>query len=263
MEGVPKFIDTHCHLAMAELNEELDQVLERAKAQSTMGILAVGSDEESSLTSIDIANNHAGLVFGAAVGIHPHEAQQFSGKIPLGLQEQAKRHPVVAVGETGLDYYYDNSPRNLQRELFVAHIELAKQVDKPLIIHVRDAFDDAFDILQEEGVPRKGGVIHCFSGTYQDARRALDMGLYISFSGILTFPRAEGVRDVAKMVPLDKLLCETDAPYLAPVPKRGKVNEPSFVRYVYEVLASIKGMEVEDLSEKIYLNVKTLFGGVE
>jgi len=263
MEGVPKFVDTHCHLAMTELSEDLCQVLERAQAQNVTGVLAVGSDEESSLISVDIANNHAGLVFGAAVGIHPHEAQQFSGKMPFGLREQAKRHPVVAVGETGLDYYYDNSPRDLQQQLFVAHIELARRVDKPLIMHVRDAFDDAFSILRAEGVPPKGGVIHCFSGTYQDARMALDMGLYISFSGILTFPKAEGLREVAKMVPLDRLLCETDAPYLAPVPKRGKVNEPSFVRYVYEVLASVRGMEAEKLSEKIYLNVKTLFGGVE
>jgi len=258
----PKLFDTHCHLAMSELKEDLDSVFDRAYLEGVKGVLAVASNEEDSLISIDIAKNYSEVVWGASVGIHPHEAERYSGKIPLDLQDQAERNPVVAVGETGLDYYYDNSPRELQRELFVAHIGLAKQVEKPLIMHVRDAFDDAYVILREEGLPQKGGIVHCFSGSYNDAKKALDMGLYISFSGILTFPKASELRETAKKIPLDRLLCETDAPYLAPVPKRGKRNEPSFVKYVYEVLASVKGVTIEDLAEQICLNIKILFDGV-
>jgi TatD DNase family protein len=222
-------------------------------------MLVVASDEKSSHDVVTLAERRAGDGLFAAVGIHPHDAGSAPSGLPESIREIAAKESVVAVGETGLDYYYDNSPRDLQRSLFCEHIALAKEAGKPLVIHVRDAFDDALRILEKEGGPSCGGVIHCFCGTEEDARKAIDMGFYISFSGLVTFPSAKELRKTAALIPRDVILCETDSPFLAPRPLRGKTNEPAYVRHVYEEVARTRGVDLKNFVPAVEQNAARLF----
>ncbi|MFP4481569.1 MAG: TatD family hydrolase [Thermovirgaceae bacterium] len=254
-----RLIDTHCHLAMPPLAEDVEGVIARARKSGLSRMLVVASDEKSSHEVVKLAKDHAANGLSAAVGIHPHDAESAPSGLPRSIRELAANDSVVAIGETGLDYYYDHSPRELQRSLFCEHIALAKEVGRPLVVHVRDAFDDVFRILEEEDGSSCGGVIHCFCGTEKDARKAIDMGFYISFSGLITFPSARELRKTAALIPKDVILCETDAPFLAPQPMRGKTNEPAYVRYVYEEIARARGVDLEKFVPTVGKNATRLF----
>jgi len=251
-------VDSHCHLDFPEFAPELDQVVERARGAGLAGMVTICTR----LTEFDrvrsVAERFAGV--WCSVGIHPHEA----AKEPDASVEQIvdlTRHPkVVGIGETGLDYYYDRSPRERQREIFRRHIEAARRTGLPLIVHSREAEADTVALL-EEGAAKGGltGVIHCFTSSSFLAERALAIGFCISFSGIVTFRNAETLRAVAREVPADRLLVETDAPFLAPVPHRGKRNEPAFVAHTAAFLAELRGESRERLEEETTRNFRRLF----
>jgi TatD DNase family protein len=234
---MPGWLDSHCHLPAAEA---VDLVAEAAAADVTT-MITVGCDRASSIEALDVAARCAGV--HATVGLHPHEARYGVGTI-RDLFDGPVRP--VAVGECGLDYHYDHSPREAQREAFAAQVALANELGLPLVIHTREAWDDTFDILDAEGVPSRT-VFHCFTGGPDDARRCLDRGAYVSFSGIVTFNGAPEVRAAAALVPLERTLVETDSPFLAPVPNRGKRNRPAWVPLVGAAVAAVHDLPVEDV----------------
>ena len=236
--------DSHCHLQYEDVPTD---AVERAVAAGVGRMVCIGTDAAQSAAAIAIARQHPGLV-GATVGLHPHDAKhQVDGIIPL-LDEPE----VVAVGECGLDYHYDLSPRPVQREVFAAQIDLAAERGLALVVHTRDAWDDTFAIL--EAGPAVPTVFHCFSGGPQEARRALDLGAWLSFSGIVTFKTAGDLREAAALAPLDRILVETDSPYLTPVPHRGRPNEPAFVALVGAAVAAVRGVPVEDVEDATWAN---------
>ncbi|WP_305041855.1 TatD family hydrolase [Geoalkalibacter sp.] len=251
-------IDTHAHLDNRPFAEDLDQVIARARDNGVRTILTVGCDLASSRQSIALAQRFAEV--HAAVGIHPHDALQADDEGLKQLRAMLDAPKVVAVGETGLDFYRDRAPRDAQRLAFRRQIRLAREVARPLIVHDRDAHDEILSILREERASEVGGVIHCFSGDIAMARSCLEMGFYISFPATLTYPRNEELRQVARAVPMERLLLETDCPYLAPQPLRGKRNEPAYVRMTAEKVAEIKGLSLEDVARITTLNAHTLFG---
>ena len=242
--------DTHCHLQYDGIPEG---ALDRAAAAGVERIVCIGTDAEQSRLAVDIASAEPGRVW-ATVGVHPHEASQgLDGLLPL---LDAPR--VVGVGECGLDYHYDHSPRDVQRAAFAAQIALARVHDLALVVHTREAWDDTFALLQTEGVPERV-VFHCFSGGPDEARAALQLGAYLSFSGIVTFKNADDVRAAAVLCPADRLLVETDAPYLTPVPHRGHPNEPAMAAVVGAALASARGVDEHDMASITTANAKKAF----
>jgi TatD DNase family protein len=238
---VLRWIDDHCHLhrdiAIA------DEQVEAAAAVGVERLITVGCDVSQSADYIDIARRHPGRVF-ATVGVHPHDAKHGIGGIEALLGEPE----VVAVGECGLDFHYDHSPREVQAEVFAAQIALAHQHDLALVIHTREAWAETFDLLATTGVPERT-VFHCFTGGPDEARRCLDLGGYLSFSGIVTFKTADDLRAAAALCPLDRLLVETDSPYLAPVPHRGEANRPALLPLVGAAVAAAQGVAVEAVAE--------------
>jgi TatD DNase family protein len=243
--------DSHCHLQYEGIT---DDALAAAAAAGVGRVICVGTDAAQSERAIEVARAHPGRVW-ATVGLHPHDAKEGVDGI-VGLLDAPE---VVGIGECGLDYYYDHSPRDVQREAFAAQVALAHERRLALVIHTRDAWDDTFAILRAEGVPERT-VVHCFTGGPDEARLALDLGASLSFSGIVTFKKAEDVREAAAMVPLDRALVETDAPFLAPVPHRGKPNAPAYVTLVGAALAGLKGLPVEDVERATWGNTAALFG---
>lgn len=242
--------DSHCHLQYDGLPAD---ALERAAAAGVDRMICIGTDAEQSKQAIEVAASAPGRVW-ATVGQHPHEAKYGTdGLLPL-LDQPG----VVGVGECGLDYYYEHSPRDLQRAAFAAQIGLARVHDLTLVIHTRDAWDDTFAILADEVAPERV-VFHCFSGGPAEARRALEFGAYLSFSGILTFKTADDIRAAAAKCPANRLLVETDAPYLAPVPHRGQPNEPAFVAVVGAALAAVRGVEPEEMAALTAANATAAF----
>ncbi len=260
MELSPLFYaDTHCHLDMSQFEEDREQVLERARQAKVTCMLTLGSDLESCPKAVEMATQYASYGVYAAVGIHPHDAREIYPEIPESLRVLARNPRVIAIGETGLDYYYDHSPRQIQQAMFRDQILWAREVDKPVVVHVRDAYEDALAILEEHFAPSQRGILHCFSGTPEDAKRVLDLGMHISLGGPLTWKKNEELRQLAATLPPERLLCETDSPYLAPSPKRGKRNEPAHVRYVYTKMAEVLGCSEEDLMRQVIQNLKDLF----
>jgi len=252
------YIDSHCHLNFPELAADLQGVLDRMAANGVTHALCVSTNLEKVGEVLDLASNHAHLY--ASVGVHPSERDCEEPSIER-LTALFRQHPkCLAIGETGLDYYWNKGDNTWQRERLRCHIRAARALAKPLIIHTRDAAEDTIKIMREEQAKDVGGVMHCFTESLETARQAMDMGFYISFSGILTFKGAQKVRDVAAAVPLDRLLIETDSPYLAPVPHRGKTNEPGFVRHVAEELSRIKQMSSEEMGSLTGANFQRLFG---
>lgn len=259
-------VDSHCHLAGEEFEQDLDAVVTRAREAGVSGalvILSAGDDAEATRAG-KVANAWPEVRF--SVGIHPHQAGQHpdvEAAIDLVRRRRAA-HAAVAIGEVGLDYHYDFSPRPIQQELFRAQLRLARELDLPVVIHTREAVDDTFDILRHAASePAAGalrGVFHCFTGDRTMARRALDLGFHLSFAGILTFPKALELRDVARAVPEDRFLVETDSPYLAPVPYRGKRNEPAYVARVVEALGGLRGAPAEAIARRAADNFGGLFG---
>ena len=241
--------DTHCHLEDSRYPETTDEILRQARARGVSRFVTVGCDAESSRACLDIAARHDDV--WATIGLHPHEAidgvDEISRIVDDVLDGKFPSSRLVALGEAGLDYYYDHSPRDVQRDAFAAQIALAHRHDLPLVIHTRDAWDDTWDVLTSEGVPERT-IFHCFTGGPEEARRCLDLGAYRSFSGIVTFKNATDVAAAAALCPDDRLLVETDSPYLAPVPHRGKPNRPAFVVDVGEHVARLRDTRPEDLA---------------
>ncbi len=251
-------VDSHCHIDFPELHENLGAVLERAKVAGVGYLLCVSVNLEDLTNILEISHNHA-QVFATA-GVHPnHDAGIVDSPTYLSLREAATDPVVVAVGETGLDYYRSKGDLKWQLDRFRKHIEVSKEVGKPLIVHTRQANNDTISIMREEGASEAGGVMHCFSEDWPTAKAALDMGFYVSISGIVTFKNADTVREVARNVPSDRLLVETDAPYLAPVPHRGHMNEPAFVVHTARFLAELRSVDFDTLAEQTTDNFFRLF----
>ncbi len=250
-------IDSHAHVHFDRLADDMPGVLDRARAAGVEAIVNVGTGPTENSRVVELAQRERMLY--AAVGFHPHGA----GKIKIVdwpvLADLARRPKVVALGEFGLDYHYEHSPPTVQREVFAQGVRLARDLDLPLIIHTREADADTLAVLDAAGGPHRG-VFHCFTGSPDLAREALARGLYVSFSGIVTFPNSEGVRQAAKVVPLERLLVETDAPYCAPVPMRGKVNEPAYVIHTIRFLAGLWGLTEDDVRRITTRNAAHLFG---
>lgn len=252
-------IDAHCHLTGTYLAEsEVAPTLTRAQAQGVTGFIAVGTSLEDSRAVLDLTQK--GPNIQASLGIHPHEAKTWDQDTDAELESMLRDPSVRFVGETGLDFHYDLSPRDQQEEVFRLQIRLAKKIHKPLMIHTREAPSDTLRILKEEGAEEVQGIIHCFSEDLHFAKQAVDLGFYISFSGILTFKKAEAIREVAQWAPQDRILVETDAPFLAPAPHRGKPNEPGFVRFTAEALADLRGLSLHQLADITSQNLGTLCG---
>jgi len=252
-------IDSHAHIQGKEYAGEAEAVIARARAAGVETIVAVGGagDMSSNTEAVRMATAFPNVY--ATVGMHPHDAKDV-GVEELGvLKNLAMDAKVVAIGETGLDYYYSHSPHDVQRRVFGQFIHMARQTRLPIVVHERDAAQDAAELLRCEGVGELRGVIHCFTGNYEAACAYLDLGFYLSFTGIITFKNADALREVVSKVPLERILVETDSPYLTPVPHRGKRNEPAYVRFVAETIAKVKDLTVEDIAQATTANVKQLF----
>jgi TatD DNase family protein len=250
----PIFVDSHAHLEMEQFDADRGQVLARAREAGIETIVAIGSGTgPGSLDcGIQLAEQHEFIY--ATIGIHPHEAKFATDADFEELVQLAKRPKVIAWGEIGLDYFYDHSPREVQQQVFLRQLSLAQSAKLPIVIHCRpsdngdDAWQDCLKLLHEHWAANGlGGILHCFTGTWAHAAQALDMGFMISFAGNVTFPKAQQIREAAKQVPLDRILIETDSPFLAPVPHRGKRNEPSFVKEVARQLGELRGLSGEDV----------------
>jgi TatD DNase family protein len=258
----PSFVDSHCHIDMKDFDADREAVVARAKAAGIADMLIVGGvDAEAGHRRALVAAQALGLP--ASAGVHPHEAKLATEEIYAELEGWARGRKIVAIGEIGLDFHYDHSPRDVQREVFRRQIRLAREVGLPVIIHTREADAETATILEEEKAEEAGGVIHCFTGGPELAERALAIGFFISFSGIVTFPRSEGIQKVAASMPLERLLIETDAPFLAPIPHRGKRNEPAFVVDVARKVAALRGITAEEVGAVALANFRTLFGRSE
>ena len=244
-----KFTDSHCHLDSAEFDPDRDAVLERARTEGVCTILAVGTatTPESADSAIRLAGRYEGV--WATAGVQPHDAHLAPEETFARIEALAKHPRLAAIGETGLEYHYQTAPRGAQREAFIRQLHIAGTAGKPVVIHSREAWPDTFAILAEHWAPYGlSGIMHCFTGGAAEAERALALGFYLSFSGILTFPRAAEIRAAARLAPLDRLLVETDAPLLAPAPKRGRRNEPAFVVETARRLAEVRGVGLEEIA---------------
>ena len=252
-------VDTHCHLADAKFRDDVEAVIERGVAAGVSQMISVGAigPIESDRLTIEIAERHENIF--AAVGVHPHDAKDCSPERIAQLRELAASKKVVAIGESGLDFHYMHSPRDAQEASLRAHLMLANETDLPIVIHCRDAEERMVEIVREVGIPARGGVIHCFTGNAAAARDFIALGFCISFSGIVTFKKSATIRDAASIVPDDRLMVETDAPYLAPEPYRGKRNEPAYVQRTLELLANLRGVNATTLGAQIIANAARLF----
>jgi TatD DNase family protein len=256
--GLP-IVDSHCHLDFEDFRDDLPSVLERGRGAGLIAMVCVGSgaDLATAERAVALANREHDVF--AAVGIHPHDAAKITPDFWPALERMAGDPRVVGIGETGLDYFYDHSPRHVQREVFVAFLRLATAAQRPVICHVRDAHEDAIGVLRAGPIPEAGGVIHCFTGNVEDARKYLDLGMHLSFSGVITFKKADDVRKAAVFAPDDRIMVETDSPYLAPIPHRGKRNEPAFVVKSLEALAQVRGISLARAAEVTTGNAFRLF----
>jgi TatD DNase family protein len=256
------FIDSHCHIDGPEYDADREEVIARARDAGVTTMLVVGTGDPHSDAfdrAVELAELHKEIY--AAVGVHPHDAKLFDDAAEGRLSDlvrQSKR--VIAWGEIGLDYHYDHSPRDVQREVFRRQLRIARELDLPVVIHSREADDDTITILREEFTDhQRGGVLHCFGGSLAMALKAMELGFFISFAGNLTFKKAEDLREVARQLPLDRLLIETDCPYLTPVPFRGRRNEPAHVIEIARCLAEIHGKDVEEIGRVTSENFVKLF----
>ena len=250
------FIDTHCHLEMYAFDKDRDEVMKRAADSDITYIINAGSDIEGNVKGLQLSGKNPNIY--SAVGIHPHDAKALDESLYKELKKWIKQPKVVAVGEIGLDYYYLHSPKGVQIEAFRKQIALAKDKGLPIIVHSREAKNDTLQVLREEIVDTPG-VLHCFSGDKEMAKKAMELGFYISIAGTVTFKNAGELRETTKYIPDEFLLIETDAPYLSPVPVRGKRNEPAFLKHTARAVAKIRGIRISDLARITTLNAKKLF----
>ncbi|MCR2823367.1 TatD family hydrolase [Lederbergia panacisoli] len=250
--------DTHVHLNDDQYAEDMDEVIARAKDAGVEYMVVVGFDRKTIQKALEIIHEHDFIY--ASVGWHPVDAIDMTEDDLIWLEEVAAHPKVVALGEMGLDYHWDKSPKDIQKDVFRKQIRLAKKINMPIIIHNRDATQDIIEILREENAEEIGGIMHCFSGSAEVAKQCLDLNFYISLGGPVTFKNAKKPKEVAIQVPLDRLLIETDCPYLAPHPYRGKRNEPSYVRLVAEQIADLKSLSLEEVAQITTANAKKVFG---
>jgi TatD DNase family protein len=251
-------IDTHAHLEMREFDDDREDVIKRAKDAGVEYIITIGTTVESTRDAVMLADTHDGIY--AAVGIHPHETKDILHPAYEIIRRFASHKKVVAYGEIGLDYYYEHTQRVVQQRKFRDMLQEAKELELPVIIHDRDAHEDTLRILREDWDPKLGGVMHCFSGDYEYAKQVMDLGFHISIAGPVTFPKADALRETVRQVPIESMLIETDAPYLAPQAYRGRRNEPAFVRFTAEEVAKVKGLSFDDVARITSFNAMQLFG---
>ncbi len=254
-----ELFDSHTHLDLGPRADEVDGVLCRARAAGVTRVAAVGVVRQATDLErvVGLSRAHEGVY--ATAGIHPHDARRGDEEILGALEQAARAGELTALGEMGLDYFYNRSSPEVQRRVFREQLRLARRVDLPVVLHLRDATEDALRILRDEGLPASGGIVHCYSEGPEVLEDFLDLGLYIAFSGIVTFPKAESLREAARRVPDDRLLVETDAPYLAPVPHRGQTNEAALVVHTAAVLAEIRGLPTDALAEKTTANALAVY----
>jgi TatD DNase family protein len=254
-----ELIDTHCHLTFEDLARDIDGVLARSRTAGVTGWITVGTDPQENQKAIEFAERFENLY--AAIGIHPHDAKNVNAGTIEDLKKIAQHEKVVAIGETGLDYHYDFSPREQQKNVFAEHLKIAAELRLPVIIHCREAFDETIRILEEYGIAVDKVVFHCFSGSSEQARIVLDRGFYISFTGVVTFKNARIKQEAARIVPLDRLMLETDCPYMSPEPMRKqKVNEPALLVHTARFLAELKQMDLEDFARAVTATSRAFFG---
>jgi TatD DNase family protein len=241
-----QLVDTHCHLDSEQFDSDREAVIERALAAGVERMMAIGTGEgpPDLEAAVRLADRYP-FIF-ATIGVHPHDASKATDETFERLHELARHPKVLAIGEIGLDYHYDFSPRDVQREIFERQLALAREAGKPIVIHTREAWADTFDVIRSRW--QGEGIMHCFTGDEAQAREALDLGFYLSFGGVLTFPKAEPMRQAARIAPADRILIETDCPYLAPVPHRGKRNEPAFIAQTARRLAEVRGVTAEGIA---------------
>ncbi len=254
-----RLIDTHCHLTFEQYGGDVEQVVQRSIAAGVTGWITVGTDLADSRKAVELAKEFENMF--AAVAIHPHEAHSADEGVLNELKGLAKNEKVVAIGETGLDFHYDHSTPEQQQDCFKQHLEIAAELELPVIIHSREAFEDTLRILDEHASKKQSIVFHCFSGSVEQAKIVLEKGWYISLTGVVTFKNANKTREVAKLVPLERLMLETDAPYMSPEPmRRQKVNEPALLVHTVKFLAELKGLEPAEFAEGITATTKEFFG---
>jgi TatD DNase family protein len=260
------FVDSHAHLDGRQFAPDREQVIDRARAAGVQTIVAIGNGDGPADVDCGIKLAERYDFMYATLGIHPHEAKLADEAAYENMARLAKNLKVIAWGEIGLDYFYDHSPRNIQQQVFLRQMELARAAKLPIVIHCRpsnnsnDAFDDCLRLIREHWAPSGlGGILHCFTGTWTEARQALDMGFMISFAGNVSFPKAQNIREAAAQVPLDHMLIETDCPYLAPVPHRGKRNEPAFVAETARHVGELRGVVAEEIGRATSRNFYRFF----
>lgn len=260
--GVPaSFADAHAHLSMAQFGDDLPDVLARARQAGVTRIMTCATSLADAQRNLDVMARNPGFGLRASVGFHPHEARHWESGSEAALLGLIEAHPAIAaIGEVGLDFHYDRSPHDVQRDVLRRQIALARAARRPLVIHCRNARDDLKTIMVEERAREAGGMLHCFTEDASFARFCLDQGFFVSFSGIITFGGSDQIREAAKVVPLDRLLVETDSPYLAPVPHRGKRNEPARAADVARFVAGLKGVSPEELGASVTAGFEELFG---
>lgn len=250
--------ESHAHLEHKKYKNELDKIIHRAKEVGVKYIVNVGSNLSSSYRSLTLSQTYSEIY--ATVGIHPHEASEFDNSSLQVLKDLAKADKVVAIGEIGLDYYYEHSPRDIQKKALRAQLTLAKSVGLPVVIHNREADQDILNILKNSKIEEIGGVLHCFSSDITMAKACLDLGLYLGFGGVITFKKAKQLRQVVQQLPLSRILLETDCPYLSPHPLRGKRNEPAYLKFIAQKIGEIKGISLEEVVETTTANACKFYG---
>jgi len=254
-----ELIDTHCHLTFDELAEDVEAVIARSRDSGVTGWITVGTDTWQNRKAIELADKFENMY--ASVGTHPHDAKDATAETMTELKELAQNAKVVAIGETGLDFHYNFSPHQDQKRVFAQQLKIAAELNLPVIVHCREAFDETMEVLEQSGSGVKRVVFHCFSGSAEQAKIVLDKGFYISFTGVVTFKNAEKTRDAAKIVPLDRLMLETDCPYMSPAPMRKqKINEPALMIHTARCLAELKAMDLADFAKAVTATSKAFFG---
>lgn len=252
-----KIFDTHAHYDDEAFDKDRKEVIEEIKRNGVIGVLNCGSNMDGTRKSVELANKNS--MFYAAVGIHPSNANEFNEDILKELRELTKNIKVKAIGEIGLDYYWEENPtKEIQKRVFIEQIKLAEELNLPIIIHDRDAHGDTLEIMKE--FPSVKGVVHCFSGSVEFARECINLGYYIGFTGVITFKNARKLVEVCRHIPLDRILVETDCPFMAPTPFRGKRNQSNYIEYILDKIAEIKEIDYEQLNKIILSNTKLLFG---
>jgi len=252
------YFDTHAHLDDERFDEDREELIARMKEEGISPCMTVGANMRMNAVNVELAKKHEGYLY-ATVGLHPHDAKELNDETMAQMKEWAKLPQVKAWGEIGLDYYYDRSERDVQRAAFRAQLDAAKELGLPVILHIRDAHGDALDILREKKGNLPRGVVHCYSGSWESAQEYMSLGFHISFTGSVTFKNAVKLAEVSDKIPLDRLMIETDCPYMAPVPHRGKRNDPTLVKVIAQFLADRRGMDVEELARITRENGLKLF----